>query len=425
MNSNIAIKVENLNKRYKLKNSMITHETFETKELLALNNVSFEIKKGESVGIIGTNGSGKSTLLKILAGVTKPTSGTVTINGKVASILDIGAGFHPELSGKENIFLNGHLLGFSRKEIKSKYDEIVTFSGIEKFICEPIKNYSSGMYLRLAFSIMSHLEFDIYLFDEVMSVGDTEFNIKLNAKIAELKAKKNTIIHVTHNLSEIEGQDSYLLMEKGILKEKTKAKSLLSRYLEDAFSANDIKVYSNNITITDFSKYKSSNGLKITQFSLIQKGTKKFKTNSPFEVELEIENKYISDSLDPILIISDINGNNILSSCPLLSGLENKISAQTILRYTCLIPEKFLGSQVYKISICIMKNLNYINSGITTIGQKDDIGIPEIILFWENIIVFKPVYENNNLNFDFSNFNIHGSLLPDFKWTQKISRGIN
>src|SRR5690606_19206903 len=131
--------------------------------------------KGENVGIIGPNGSGKSTLLKILAGVTKPTSGTVDINGRIASILDIGAGFHPELSGKENVFLNGQILGFAKSEIAPKYKEIVEFSGIGKYIDEPVKNYSNGMYLRLAFSIMVHLDFDIYLFDEVMSVGDAEF----------------------------------------------------------------------------------------------------------------------------------------------------------------------------------------------------------------------------------------------------------
>src|SRR5690554_2953495 len=175
MDENLAIKVENLFKVYQLRQSRVNEEGELVTEHWALKEVSFEIKKGESVGIIGPNGSGKSTLLKILAGVTKPSSGKVQIRGKVASILDIGAGFHPELSGRENVFLNGQIHGFSKKEIQSKYDEIVAFSGIEQFIEELVKNYSNGMYLRLAFSIMAHLDFDVYLFDEVLSVGDAEF----------------------------------------------------------------------------------------------------------------------------------------------------------------------------------------------------------------------------------------------------------
>src|SRR5690606_26872536 len=172
-----AIIVENLSKVYQLQKPRVLEDGTLTHELKALDSVSFEIKRGESVGIIGPNGSGKSTLLKILAGVTKPTSGSVKIRGKVASILDIGAGFHPELSGRENVFLNGQIHGFSKKEIEAKFDEIVQFSGIEKFIGEPVKNYSNGMYLRLAFSIMANLDFDVYLFDEVFSVGDAEFGL--------------------------------------------------------------------------------------------------------------------------------------------------------------------------------------------------------------------------------------------------------
>ncbi len=197
----IAIKVENLSKRYFLREPILDEATGkQTNELWALKDVSFEIKKGESVGIIGPNGSGKSTLLKILAGVTKPTEGKITINGRVASILDIGAGFHPELSGKENVFLNGQIHGFSKKEIAAKFDEIVAFSGIEKFIDEPVKNYSNGMYLRLAFSIMAHLDFDIYLFDEVLSVGDAEFQMKSFQIIEKIKSKKASFCIAYHQM---------------------------------------------------------------------------------------------------------------------------------------------------------------------------------------------------------------------------------
>lgn len=197
MNSDIAIKVENLSKCYTLRHAVKDADGNDTHEHWALKDVSFEIKKGESVGIIGPNGSGKSTLLKILAGVTKPTSGKVTIKGKVASILDIGSGFHPELSGRENVFLNGQIHGFTKNEIEAKFDEIVTFSGIEKFIDEPVKNYSNGMYLRLAFSIMAHLDFDVYLLDEVLSVGDAEFRERIKSRLTQFLDSK-TLIIVTH-----------------------------------------------------------------------------------------------------------------------------------------------------------------------------------------------------------------------------------
>lgn len=199
MEKDIAIKVENLTKLYPLRSSKRDKEGKEITYHTALENINFEVKKGESVGIVGPNGSGKSTLLKILAGVSKPTTGQVKIRGKVASILDIGAGFHPELSGRENVYLNGQIHGFSRKEISKQFDAIVAFSGIEDFIDEPVKNYSNGMYLRLAFSIMAHLDFDIYLFDEVLSVGDAEFRRKIRNKVKEWKRNK-TLLTVTHEM---------------------------------------------------------------------------------------------------------------------------------------------------------------------------------------------------------------------------------
>ncbi len=202
MKTDIAIQISNVSKVYPLRRPQEDVAGNLVHEHWALKDVSLEIKKGESVGIIGPNGSGKSTLLKILAGVTKPTHGEVKIRGKIASILDIGAGFHPELSGRENVFLNGQIHGFSKKEIASKFDEIVAFSGIEKFIDEPVKNYSNGMYLRLAFSIMAHLDFDVYLFDEVLSVGDAEFREKIVELIHSWR-KKRTLVIVTHDFFQI------------------------------------------------------------------------------------------------------------------------------------------------------------------------------------------------------------------------------
>lgn len=237
VNTDIAIKVENLSKVFPLRQAQVDNHGNSIHEYWALKDVSFEIKKGESVGIIGPNGSGKSTLLKILAGITKPTSGKVSIRGKVASILDIGAGFHPELSGRENVYLNGQIHGFTKKEIEVKFNEIVAFSGIEKFIDEPVKNYSNGMYLRLAFSIMAHLDFDVYLLDEVLSVGDEEFREKIIQLIKSWNDQK-TLVIVTHDFYQIETLFDRVISfnnKKAIesLNKPTPIERLLNNYIEE------------------------------------------------------------------------------------------------------------------------------------------------------------------------------------------------
>ena len=166
----------------------------------ALKEICFEVKRGEVLGIIGRNGAGKSTLLKVLSRITEPTEGLATIQGRVASLLEVGTGFHPELTGRENIFLNGAILGMSRKEIRRKFDEIVAFSEIEKFLDTPVKRYSSGMYVRLAFAVAAHMEPEILLVDEVLAVGDAEFQSKCFAHIEKLRAENVTIVLVSHDL---------------------------------------------------------------------------------------------------------------------------------------------------------------------------------------------------------------------------------
>ncbi len=173
-------------------------------EFWALKDVSFEIKKGETVGIIGRNGAGKSTLLKILSRITEPTTGRIEINGRVASLLEVGTGFHPELTGRENIFLNGAILGMSRLEIRKKFDEIVDFSGVEKFLDTPVKRYSSGMYVRLAFAVAAHLDPEILVVDEVLAVGDAEFQKKCLGKMKDVSISEGrTILFVSHDMSAI------------------------------------------------------------------------------------------------------------------------------------------------------------------------------------------------------------------------------
>lgn len=173
-------------------------------EFWALRDVSFEIKQGERVGIIGRNGAGKSTLLKILSRITEPTTGRVSINGRIASLLEVGTGFHPELTGRENIYLNGAILGMVKAEIKKKFDEIVDFSGVEKFLDTPVKHFSSGMYVRLAFAVAAHLEPEILIIDEVLAVGDAEFQKKCLGKMQDAsKSEGRTVLFVSHNMETI------------------------------------------------------------------------------------------------------------------------------------------------------------------------------------------------------------------------------
>lgn len=188
----------------------------ETEEFWALKDLSFEIKQGAVAGIIGRNGAGKSTLLKILSRITEPTTGRVTLRGRVASLLEVGTGFHPELSGRENIFLNGAILGMTRSEIKRKFDEMVDFAGVEKFLDTPVKRYSSGMYVRLAFAVAAHLDPEILVVDEVLAVGDTEFQKKCLGKMRDVSGQGRTVLFVSHNMSSIASLcDRAILLNQG------------------------------------------------------------------------------------------------------------------------------------------------------------------------------------------------------------------
>ncbi len=193
-------------------NPLIQGDTLE--EIWALKDVNFTIRHGEAVGIIGRNGAGKSTLLKILSRITEPSAGRVTINGRVASLLEVGTGFHPELSGRENIYLNGTILGMTRKEIKRKFDEIVDFAEIEQYLDTPVKRYSSGMYVRLAFAVAAHLEPEILVVDEVLAVGDAAFQKKCLGKMGDVAKEGRTVLFVSHNMAAINRLCSRVLMLK-------------------------------------------------------------------------------------------------------------------------------------------------------------------------------------------------------------------
>ena len=223
MGNEFAIKVEHVSKRFLIGrqkevslratlSNLFSKQKQNSQEFWALNDVSFEINQGDVVGIIGKNGAGKSTLLKILSEITKPTHGRIEINGRIAALLEVGTGFHPDLTGRENVFLNGTILGMTRKEVRAKFDEIVGFSGVEKFIDTPVKYYSSGMYVRLAFAVAAHLEPEILVIDEVLAVGDAEFQKKCLGKMKDVATNGRTVLFVSHHLGSIRQ-----LCNKGIL----------------------------------------------------------------------------------------------------------------------------------------------------------------------------------------------------------------
>jgi len=262
MEDNIAIRIRGLSKKYNISEKKIGLSFLEKiKELLltfiskkkikdpgfyALKDISLEIKKGECVGIIGRNGAGKSTLLKILSEVVEPTEGTIEINGSMASVLEVGMGFHPELTGRENVYLSGAMMGIPKWQMSDKIKSIIEFSGVENFIDTPVKYYSSGMYLRLAFSVVSNLDADIMLFDETLSTGDINFQLKCYEIIDTLVSKGKTILLVSHNLNDIIKISSRIVyLDNGMLKSDSQSNSL-DAYLKDSLSNNSL--FNSNLT---------------------------------------------------------------------------------------------------------------------------------------------------------------------------------
>ena len=244
--NDIAIKIEGIGKKYtvgkqkdnSLRGSLgsILKSTASKKESFwALKDISFEVKRGEVIGIIGKNGAGKSTLLKVLSQITKPSKGRIEINGRVASLLEVGTGFHPELTGRENIYLNGTILGMTRKEVKSKFDEIVEFSGVENFIDTPVKHYSSGMYVRLAFAVAAHLDPEILIIDEVLAVGDAEFQKKCLGKLKDVAQQGRTVLFVSHNMNAVNSLCSKCLyIKNGETEMYNKTDVVISKYLNSS-----------------------------------------------------------------------------------------------------------------------------------------------------------------------------------------------
>lgn len=282
----------------------------EQDEFWALENVNFCVNRGEAIGIIGRNGSGKSTLLKILSRITYPTVGEVKISGRIASLLEVGTGFSAELSGLENIFLNGAILGMTQKEIKAKFDAIVDFSGVEKFIDTPVKHYSSGMYMRLAFAVAAHLTADILLVDEVLAVGDAEFQRKCLGKMEDvIKKQGRTILFVSHNLAAIQNLcGRCLFLKNGRLEEYSKTREVISRYL----SSTTLLLNQGLETRLD----RQGNGhVRITRVDFYQNGRQINDLMMGIDTTIKVSYKTISElahSLNFVLAINEGTSQNRL-----------------------------------------------------------------------------------------------------------------
>jgi lipopolysaccharide transport system ATP-binding protein len=258
-----------------------------SEDFWALRDVSFEVKQGEVVGIIGRNGAGKSTLLKILSRITEPTTGRIRIMGRVASLLEVGTGFHPELTGRENIFLNGAILGMHRAEIKQKFDEIVAFAEVEKFLDTPVKRYSSGMYMRLAFAVAAHLEPEILLVDEVLAVGDAQFQEKCLGKMQDVSKGGRTVLFVSHNMATMRRLCKLaVLLDQGRTVSIDSVETVINRYLTSSIgegSSGPLDSFAHAINTGEFSIKE------VTLFNCQGIPTGNFQTSEPITVLLHFE----------------------------------------------------------------------------------------------------------------------------------------
>lgn len=275
----------------------------------ALKDINFSVQQGEVLGIIGKNGAGKSTLLKILSKVTSPTTGTVTIYGRIASLLEVGTGFHPELSGRENIFLNGAILGMSKAEIRSKFDEIVDFSGVEKYIDTPVKRYSSGMYVRLAFAVAAHLEPEILIVDEVLAVGDAEFQKKCLGKMKDVSSEGRTVLFVSHNMAAVsELCQTSILLQNGTIQKKGITKDIVSNYLNINKATNNTRNLENN-------QHREGNGsIQFTRYSIKNKDNEELDfvvSGQTISIELYFKVNRKTDFGNIHFSIKILNENNI------------------------------------------------------------------------------------------------------------------
>ncbi|WP_395768804.1 ABC transporter ATP-binding protein [Aquirufa sp.] len=356
------VEVNNITKKYNLnrlaepislrngfKSLFIKQE--KSKDYYALQDVSFSIKKGDKLGIIGNNGAGKSTLLKILSRITNPTSGNIQVKGKVASLLEVGTGFHPELSGRENIFLNGAILGMSKRDIKAQFDEIVEFAGpqISNFLDTPVKRYSSGMYIRLGFAISAHLNPEILIVDEVLAVGDADFQKKSLGKMKEVAANEKTILFVSHNLTAVSNLcNKTLHLEKGSVKQMGETAQVIKNYMSEVQSK---KIY---YASDNFSNAIGNEFIRLKYAEVkpqLTQGLDYWTINDPFSLHFEFYNTLAQADLNISVHLYASTG-----ECIFNLGNQPTQFKSGIISTDIQIPGNYLNDGSYFLSIMVVKN---------------------------------------------------------------------
>ena len=320
----------------------------------SLKDISFDVQQGDAVGIIGRNGAGKSTLLKILSRVTSPTAGSIKVKGRIASLLEVGTGFHPELTGRENIFLNGAILGMRKNEIKRKFDEILDFAGVERYVDTPVKRYSSGMYVRLAFAVAAHLDSEILIVDEVLAVGDAEFQKKCLGKMGEVsKSDGRTVLFVSHNMAAVANLcNKVIFMRNGELNSYGITDEVIDEYISFGRS-NTGKIFSKEIQYSRLSSKAHFNAI-----SVLQNGTITSSVDSKNEVVIELEYTVIEENalVHPSIHLLDNMGTCILASFTGTSATVHKDKyfglplKKGTYKSTMIIPGNFLNDRNYRLN---------------------------------------------------------------------------
>ncbi|HVX52272.1 MAG TPA: ABC transporter ATP-binding protein [Chitinophagaceae bacterium] len=315
----------------------------------SLRNINFEIEQGEAIGIIGRNGAGKSTLLKILSRVTSPTTGRVMGEGRVASLLEVGTGFHPELTGRENIFLNGTILGMRKKEIKSKFDAIVDFSGVERYIDTPVKRYSSGMYIRLAFAVAAYLESEILIIDEVLAVGDAEFQKKCLGKISEVsKGEGRTVLFVSHNMAAVKTLcNNAMVLEHGLLKYSGNEANAVTYYLRGASEIQNCRLFGDEYNTEHFSLKEISLNPKNQTSDIALDEYHEIEINVKLDIKKEPERLHVT------FVLNNEAGEPIFTFSHVSSYLRLKKGFNYL---KCNLPKGYLNVGTYYLSFYLIQD---------------------------------------------------------------------
>jgi len=401
------LEVRNISKRFRISHELEPYLTFQNRllnlvrfrktltseEFRALDDVSFSIDPGESVGIIGKNGAGKSTLLKILSRITPPSSGKIIARGRIASLLEVGTGFHPELTGRENIFLNGSILGMKRKEIRLKFDSIVDFSGVEQFLDTPLKHFSSGMQLRLAFAVAAFLEPEILIIDEVLAVGDAEFQRKCMGKMDEVSRSGRTVLFVSHNMNAVTSLCTKCIhLKKGQIAEIGETDAVINQYLKgDAYKTNERtwmnleKPVGDRVARLQYARLINSSGQTI-EFSGIDQ-----------QVGIEYTFEVLEEGCE---VVPNIHIFTNKGECAFVSSATPPVAP--------------MQRGIYKAILWIPPHL--LNQGVYSCGLALSTMSPVVVHFYEQeAIIFEVIEDINKRNSKYKQ-HIPGVLRPALNW---------